>query len=33
MGSAQAQSQVWGVQARNWADLMEKMALPITLLP
>ena len=29
MGSAQAQSQVWGVQARNWADLMEKMALPI----
>ncbi|GAC1422622.1 MAG: class I SAM-dependent methyltransferase [Ktedonobacteraceae bacterium] len=29
MGSAQAQSQVWGVQARNWADLMEKMSLPI----
>ena len=29
MGSAQAQSQVWGVQARNWADLMEKMQLPI----
>ncbi len=29
MGSAQAQSQVWGVQTRNWADLMEKMSLPI----
>ena len=29
MGSAQAQSQVWGVQARNWADLMERMSLPI----
>ncbi len=29
MGSAQAQGQLWGVQARNWADLMEKMALPI----
>jgi SAM-dependent methyltransferase len=29
MGSAQVQSQVWGVQARNWADLMEKMSLPI----
>lgn len=29
MGSAQAQSQFWGVQARNWADLMEKMQLPI----
>ncbi len=29
MGSAQAQGQVWGVQARNWADLMEKMSLPI----
>jgi SAM-dependent methyltransferase len=29
MGSAQAQSQVWGVQARNWANLMEKMSLPI----
>lgn len=29
MGSAQAQGQVWGVQARNWADLMEKMALPV----
>ena len=29
MGSAQAQSQVWGVQARNWADLMEKLSLPI----
>lgn len=29
MGSAQAQGPVWGVQARNWADLMEKMALPI----
>src|SRR5579885_3083745 len=29
MGSAQAQAQVWGVQARNWADLMEKMSLPV----
>ncbi len=29
MGSAQTQGQVWGVQARNWADLMEKMALPV----
>lgn len=29
MGSAQAQAQVWGVQARNWADLMEGMSLPI----
>lgn len=29
MGSAQTQSQVWGVQARNWADLMERMSLPI----
>jgi SAM-dependent methyltransferase len=29
MGSAQAQSQVWGVQAENWANLMEKMQLPI----
>lgn len=29
MGSAQAQGQLWGVQARNWADLMEKMVLPI----
>ena len=29
MGSAQAQSQVWGVQARNWADLVEKLSLPI----
>jgi ubiquinone/menaquinone biosynthesis C-methylase UbiE len=29
MGSAQTQGQVWGVQARNWADLMEKMSLPI----
>src|ERR1700694_3999951 len=29
MGSAQAQGQLWGVQARNWADLMEKMSLPI----
>lgn len=29
MGSAQAQGQVWGVQARNWANLMEKMVLPI----
>jgi SAM-dependent methyltransferase len=29
MGSAQAQGQVWGVQARNWADLMEKMVLPV----
>lgn len=29
MGSAQVQGQVWGVQARNWADLMEKMVLPI----
>jgi SAM-dependent methyltransferase len=29
MGSAQAQGQLWGVQARNWADLMEKMQLPI----
>ena len=29
MGSAQAQGQVWGVQARNWADLMERMSLPI----
>jgi 2-polyprenyl-3-methyl-5-hydroxy-6-metoxy-1,4-benzoquinol methylase len=29
MGSAQAQGQVWGVQARNWADLMEKMSLPM----
>src|ERR1700680_2005736 len=29
MGSAQVQGQVWGVQARNWADLMERMSLPI----
>jgi SAM-dependent methyltransferase len=29
MGSAQAQGQLWGVQARNWADLMEQMTLPI----
>ena len=29
MGSAQAQGQLWGVQARNWADLMEGMVLPI----
>jgi len=29
MESAQAQGQVWGVQARNWADLMEKMVLPM----
>ena len=29
MGSAQIQGQLWGVQARNWADLMEKMVLPI----
>lgn len=29
MGSAQAQSQVWGVQAENWANLMERMSLPI----
>jgi ubiquinone/menaquinone biosynthesis C-methylase UbiE len=29
MGSAQAQGQLWGVQARNWADLMEKMQLPM----
>lgn len=29
MGSAQAQSQFWGVEARNWADLMERMSLPI----
>jgi SAM-dependent methyltransferase len=29
MGSAQAQGQVWGVQARNWADLMERMSLPM----
>jgi len=29
MGSAQVQSQVWGVQTRNWADLMEKKQLPI----
>ena len=29
MGSAQAQGQLWGVQARNWADLMEKMVLPV----
>ena len=29
MGSAQVQGQLWGVQARNWADLMEKMQLPI----
>jgi 2-polyprenyl-3-methyl-5-hydroxy-6-metoxy-1,4-benzoquinol methylase len=29
MGSAQAQGQVWGVQARNWANLMERMSLPI----
>lgn len=29
MGSAQAQGQLWGVQVRNWADLMEKMQLPI----
>src|SRR5579884_2744505 len=29
MGSAQAQGQLWGAQARNWADLMEKMSLPI----
>jgi ubiquinone/menaquinone biosynthesis C-methylase UbiE len=29
MGSAQVQSQVWGVQARNWADLMERMSLPL----
>lgn len=29
MGSAQGQAQVWGVQARNWADLMEGMSLPI----
>jgi SAM-dependent methyltransferase len=29
MGSAQAQGQLWGVQARNWADLMEKLSLPI----
>jgi len=29
MGSAQAEGQLWGVQAHNWADLMEKMSLPI----
>src|ERR1700694_2792074 len=29
MGSAQLQSQVWGVQAPKCADLMEKMSLPI----
>lgn len=29
MGSAPVQGQLWGVQARNWADLMEKMQLPI----
>lgn len=29
MGSAQMQGQLWGMQARNWADLMEKMTLPI----
>jgi SAM-dependent methyltransferase len=29
MGSAQTQGQLWGVQVRNWADLMEKMSLPI----
>lgn len=29
MGSAHAQAQVWGVQARNWADLMEGMSIPI----
>jgi SAM-dependent methyltransferase len=29
MESAQAQGQLWGVQARNWADPMEKMSLPI----
>jgi ubiquinone/menaquinone biosynthesis C-methylase UbiE len=29
MGPAQAQGHLWGVQARNWADLMEKMQLPI----
>lgn len=29
MGSAHVQGQLWGVQARNWADLMEKMALPV----
>ncbi len=29
MGSAQTQGQLWGIQARNWADLMEKMQLPI----
>jgi 2-polyprenyl-3-methyl-5-hydroxy-6-metoxy-1,4-benzoquinol methylase len=29
MGSAQAEGQLWGVQARNWADLMEIMSLPI----
>ena len=29
MGSAQTQGQLWGVQARNWANLMEKMSLPI----
>jgi len=29
MGSAPVQGQLWGVQARNWADLMEKMCLPV----
>lgn len=29
MGSVQVQGQVWGVQARNGADLMERMSLPI----
>lgn len=29
MGSAQVQSQVWGAQARNWADLMERMSMPL----
>jgi 2-polyprenyl-3-methyl-5-hydroxy-6-metoxy-1,4-benzoquinol methylase len=29
MGSAQTQGQLWGVQARNWANLMEKMVLPV----
>lgn len=29
MGSAQVQGQLWSLQVRNWADLMEKMQLPI----
>jgi SAM-dependent methyltransferase len=28
MGTAQAQGELWGVQAENWANMQEKMLLP-----